>query len=482
MSEVDVSWSALLPLLLLAGTSVAVLVVDLVLLGSGRKVLGWIGLAGTAATAVACIGLWDVETTTLVRAFAVDRFGLFFALLICGATALTLLMSMNYLEQTEIRTGDYYSLLMFASVGMLLMVMATDLLVVFLALEVMSVAAYALTGMERSRPRSNEAALKYFLLGAFASAFLLFGIALLYGGTGSTNLIDVRAAVAAATVEVDPLILGGAALLLIGFGFKVAAVPFHAWSPDVYEGAPTSITAFMAVGVKAAAFAAFVRLFLDAFAGIAASWEAMLWIVAVATMTVGNVTAVVQVNLKRLLAYSSIAHAGYLLIGLVVGGSAGGSALMFYAAVYGFMTLGAFAVIMAVGRADKPVETLDDLAGLGFRSPFVAMAMAIFMLSLAGIPPLAGFAGKLYLFRAAIDGGFIWLTVIAVLNSVVSVYYYTALIVRMYMTEGESQAAPLRARPYLAVALLVTLLATIAIGIAPSALLSIAEASFAGIV
>lgn len=481
MSEVDVSWSALAPLLWLAGASVVVLLADLFLRGPGRTALGWIGIAGLTATAAAALGLWDAESTTLAGAFVVDRFGLYFALLLCASTAATLLMSMNYLEQTEIRTGDYYTLVMFAAVGMLLLAMAADLLVIFLAVELMSVAAYALTGMERSSPRSTEAALKYFLLGAFASAFLLFGIALIYGATGSTNLIEIREAVAGGSA-VAPLVLGAAALLLVGFGFKIAAVPFHGWSPDAYEGAPTAITAFMAVGVKAAAFAAFARIFLDAFADVSTVWEPLLWLLAVLTMTVGNVTAVVQTNLKRMLAYSSIAHAGYLLIGIVVGGAAGGAALLFYLAVYSAMSLGAFAVMIAAGRPDKQVETLDDLAGLGFRSPLVALAMAVFMLSLAGVPPLAGFAGKFYLFHAAIDSGFVWLTVIAVLNSIVSVYYYAGVIVRMYMHEGDSQAASLVQRPYLALALLASLILTVAIGLTPSALLAAARASFAGIV
>lgn len=480
MTEVDVSWSALAPLVWLAGASVVVLLADLFWRGPDRTVLGWISIAGLVGTAAACVGLWDTSTTTLSQAFVVDRFGLFFGVLFCGSTALTVLMSMNYLEQTEIRTGDYYSLVMFATVGMLVMAMAADLLVVFLALELMSVAAYALTGMERSRPQSNEAALKYFLLGAFASAFLLFGIALLFGATGSTNVLEIRAAVSAADA-LNPLVLAAVALLLVGFGFKIAAVPFHVWSPDAYEGAPTAITAFMAVGVKAAAFAAFARVFLDGFADIAPTWEALLWGLAVLTMTVGNVTAVVQTNVKRMLAYSSVAHAGYLLIGFVVGGPAGGSAMLFYVATYSMMTLGAFAVLIAVGRAERPAESLDDLAGLGFRSPLVALAMSVFMLSLAGVPPLAGFAGKFYLFRAAIADGFVVLTVIAVLNSIISVYYYAGVIVRMYMHDGEAQTGSLVRRPYLALALLTCLLLTVAVGLAPSALLGTAKASFTGI-
>ena len=482
MIEVDVSWSALLPLLMLTGTALAVLLADLFLRGPGRNPLAWIGLAGLGATAFACVSLWDVETTTLAQALIVDRYGLFFIVLICGATAATLLMSLGYLEQTEIRTGDYYSLVLFSTVGMLLMSMAADLLVVFIGLEIMSIAAYALAGMQRSRPQSTEAALKYFLLGAFASGFLLFGIALLYGATGSTNLVEITAALQSTAVRADPLLAAGLGLLLVGFGFKVAVVPFHLWTPDVYEGAPTSVTAFMAVAVKAAAFAAFGRVFLGVFADPTPPWQGLLWGLAALTMTVGNVTAVVQTSFKRLLAYSSIAHAGYLLVGVVVGGEAGGSALLFYVAVYAVMTLGAFAVAVAAGRSDAPIETLDDLAGLGLRHPWLGVAMVIFMLSLAGIPPLAGFVGKLYLFRAAVDAGFVWLTVIAVLNSVVSVYYYAGVLVRMYMTEAATVSQPLPARPAVALALLVMGAATVAVGVLPSALLNIAEASFPGLI
>ena len=482
MAEVDISWSALLPLIVLVATSLTVLVSDLFLRGPGRSVLAWIGIAGLAVTATAAVSLWDTTTSTLSGALLVDRFGLFFVLLFCVATAVTLLMSIDFLEQTEIRTGDYYSLILFATVGMALMAMAADLLVVFIGLEIMSIAAYALAGMERSRERSNEAALKYFLLGAFASGFLLFGIALLYGATGSTNLVVMAAAIESTTVAADPLLAGGLGLLLVGFGFKVAAVPFHLWTPDVYEGSPTSVTALMAVGVKAAAFAAFARVFVDIFGAPTPAWQSLLWVLAVLTMTVGNVTAVVQTNVKRMLAYSSIAHAGYLLIGIVVGGESGGSALLFYLAVYAVMTLGAFAVVIAAGKPEAQIENLDDLAGVGFSRPLLGAAMVIFMLSLAGIPPLAGFVGKLYLFRAAVDSGFVWLTVIGVVNSVISVYYYAGVLVRMYMVDGTA-AAPVRAPGLaLALALVVTALVTIAAGVAPSALLQIAESSFAGMV
>lgn len=480
MNAVDVSWPALTPLLLLSGASVLVLLVDLFSAGRNPRRLGWLCLLGLGATAFAAASMWNHELATLGGTLVVDRFGVFFTVLLCGATALTVLMSMSYLEQTEIRTGDYYTLLMFAAVGMVLMATAGDLMVLFIGLEVMSIAAYALAGMQRSRTQSNEAALKYFLLGAFASGFLLFGIALIFGATGATTLGEIASRLEGRTFAADPLWVAGTALLLVGFAFKVALVPFHAWTPDVYEGAPTSVTAFMAVGVKAAAFAAFARMFLGTFADAAESWNALLWALAVLTMTVGNVIAVVQTNVKRMLAYSSIAHAGYLLVGFVVGGEAGGSAMLFYLIVYSLMTLGAFAVMIAVGRAEGPLETFDDYAGIALRSPLLGMAMAVFMLSLAGIPPLGGFFAKFYLFRAAVDAGYIGLTILGVLNSAISVYYYVALIVRMYMMEGDVTPTPLRLRPHVALAVLITLGATIAIGIVPSTLLGVASTSFAG--
>jgi NADH-quinone oxidoreductase subunit N len=388
------------------------------------------------------------------------------------------LMSMSYLEHTEIRTGDYYSLVMFATVGMMLMASATDLLVIFLALEVMSIAAYALAGIARSQVRSNEAAMKYFLLGAFATGFLLFGIALVFGATGSMTLPVIAERVGQVAGQEKVLLIAGVALLVVGFGFKIAAVPFHAWAPDVYEGSPTTVTAFMAVGIKAAAFAAFVRIFLHTLGALYTDWSGPLWVLAVLTMTVGNVVALLQTNIKRMLAYSSIAHAGYLLVGMVAGGPDGGSAILFYLIAYAFMTLGAFAVVVAVGRAGESNELLDDYAGIAFRNPFLGVAMTVFMLSLAGIPPLGGFVGKFYIFSAAIQSGYVGLAVIGVLNSVVSVYYYVGVLVRMYMTEGPTEVTPPSSRPYLFAALIATLAGTVLVGLFPSPLLELARASF----
>jgi NADH-quinone oxidoreductase subunit N len=361
---------------------------------------------------------------------------------------------------------------------MVLMATATDLILIFLGLEVMSIAVYALSGIWRGQLRSNEAALKYFLLGAFATGFLLFGIALLYGATGSTTLAPIAAGILRPGAHEKTLILAGTGLLLVGFGFKVAAAPFHVWTPDVYEGAPTTVTALMAVGVKAAAFAAFARVFMHSLTVLSADWSSVLWVLAALTMTVGNVTALLQQNIKRMLAYSSIAHAGYLLVGMVAGGEAGGTAVLFYLVGYTVMTLGAFAVVTAIGRRGEPNENLDDYAGVGFRHPFLGLAMIVFMLSLAGIPPLVGFVGKFYIFSAAVQSGYIALTVIGVLNSVISVYYYVGVLVRMYMTEGTLEIPVLSSRPYLVAALVVTIAGTILLGLFPSPLFELARQSF----
>jgi len=478
IAGVAIPWLVLLPVLLLTGTALLVMVSDLFLEGPDRDGLGWLGIVGLVVTAVASMTLWNQPEAGFGGTMALDRYAIFFNLLFCVAAGLTILMSMNYLEQTDIRVGDYYTLILFATVGMVLMAAATDLIVIFLGLEVMSIAVYVLAGIWRQQQRSTEAALKYFLLGAFATGFLLFGIALLYGATGSTTLSVIAGQIGKASGDQRMLLLIGMGLLLVGFGFKVAAVPFHAWTPDVYEGAPTSITALMAVGVKAAAFAAFARVFMHGLAGLATDWTQVLWVVAVLTMTVGNVIALLQQNIKRMLAYSSIAHAGYLLVGMVAGGDGGGGAILFYLLAYTLMNLGAFGVVMALGKRGEPNELLDDYGGVGFRHPFLGFAMTVFMLSLAGVPPLVGFAGKYFLFAAAVKAGYVGLVVIAVLNSVVSVYYYIGVIVKMYMNEGQADVPVPTSRPYLFATMLLTVIGTVLLGVFPSSAFEIARQAF----
>jgi len=446
--------------------------------GPDRDVLVVLGLTGLAVAAGTAVWAWagGGGGSGFGDTLRADRYALFFAVLLCASSGLSILMAVDFLRQQPIPAGEYHTLVLLSTAGMLFLAAANDLIVLFLALEIMSVAVYVLAGLLRRQVRSTEAALKYFLLGAFATGFLLYGIAFFYGAAGSTRL-DVIAATLARE-GLGGFTALGLALVLVGLGFKVALVPFHVWTPDVYEGAPTAVTAFMAAGVKAAAFAAFGRVFLAALLGVAASWTGLLWVLAVVTMTVGNVTAVTQRNVKRMLAYSSIAHAGYALVGVVTATRDGGAALLFYLAVYAFMNLGAFGVLMALGRRDQPNEELADLAGVGFREPLLGMAMAIFMLSLAGIPPTAGFAGKFYLFSAAVNAGYVGLAVIGVLNSLVSVYYYLGVLVQMYMAEGTGVIDRPTSRPCLLTTIVVASVATLLLGLLPAGPMEVARLSF----
>jgi NADH-quinone oxidoreductase subunit N len=347
----------------------------------------------------------------------------------------------------------------------------------------MSIAVYALVGFLRRDARSSEAALKYFLLGAFSTGFLLYGIALVYGATGTIRLGPVGAVLATGMAS-NPILLLGLGMLLIGFGFKVAAVPFHMWTPDAYEGAPTPVTAFMAVGVKVAAFAAFLRIFLVHLGPISAQWSDVLWVLAVLTMTVGNLIALVQNNIKRMLAYSAIAHAGYVILGMAAASShQAGGAILYYLLGYSFTTLGAFAVVIALERHGEARDQISDFRGLARTHPGLAAAMALFMLSLAGVPPLAGFVGKFYLFSAALNAGLVWLVIIAALNSAVSVYYYTRVIVEMYAREGnEVDVQRISARPALLLSIAAGLAGTILIGLFPQSYMGASADAYASAV
>jgi NADH-quinone oxidoreductase subunit N len=360
---------------------------------------------------------------------------------------------------------------------MILMAMASDLLVIFLALEVLSLGVYVLTGIRRDSAAATEAAFKYFLLGAFASAFFLYGIAFTYGMTGSTRLDRIGSLMAAQAMAPTPVQLLAVGLLLVGFAFKVSAVPFHMWTPDAYEGAPPAVTGFMSTGVKAAAFAAFVRVFLSAFEPLRSEWGGVLWAIAAATMIVGTVVGVAQSNVKRMLAYSSIAHAGYLLVALVSANEVGKGAILFYLLAYAVTNLGAFGVIALLETADRPNDRLTDYAGLWNDHPKLAMAMTLFLLSLGGFPPLGGFIGKWYVFTAAVQAGYVWLAVIGVLTSVISVFFYLRIVVMMYMTPS---AAPLQLPPVpraAAIGLFASAVLVLYLGILPSRVLDWAVAS-----
>jgi NADH-quinone oxidoreductase subunit N len=421
-----------------------------------------------------------------------DGYSQFFNLLFLGAALLSVLLSVDYLEQEGISHGEYYALILLTTVGMMIMASATDLIAVFLGLEVLSIALYILSGYAREKLVSEESAMKYFLLGAFASALFLYGVALLYGATGATNLQAIAASLSGTATDAGSraLLLAGTALLIVGFGFKVAVVPFHVWTPDVYEGAPTTVTAFMSVGAKGAGFAAFLRVFMDSLGSVRPQAAAILAALAALTMILGNVAAIAQSNIKRLLAYSSIAHAGYLMVGLtaaVLGARGGVPAVLFYAFAYTVTNLGAFGVVLALRRRGEEVLVVDDYAGLGFKYPALGALMSLFMLSLAGIPPTVGFLGKLTLFSAALELGgrtqgspLLWLVVLGVLTSVVSVYYYLRVIVVMYMAPADARTEETRraGSPYLHVALGLTGLATLLFGILPSGVLQSAVAAF----
>ena len=467
----------LVPTLIVMGTAVLVLLLDLLPPRESKTHLGTLALAGLVGALVATLMRWGTDGRAFRGMIVVDQLALFFHIAITYAAALVILLSVDYLRRAGVESGEYYALVLLSTSGMLLLASAGDLMIVFLGIELMSLSLYVLAGLFTVRREGTEASMKYFLLGVFASAFLLYGIALVYGTTGTTGFDRIAAAVAGRPH--DPLFLVGLGLLLVGLGFKISSVPFHMWAPDVYQGAPTSVTAFIATGSKAAVFAVLIRLFVAAFRGFQADWGALLWAVAALTMTVGNVVAVAQSNLKRMLAYSSIAHVGYMLVGLVAGGMPGATAVLFYVLAYVFTTIGTFGVITMCERAGHEAVDVADYAGLARRSPLLALVLSLFLLSLVGIPPLAGFVGKFYVFGAAVRAGYVWLTVIAVLNSAIAAYYYLRVIVFMYMREPEETAA--RYSPSFAgtLALTISLVGIVLLGVAPAPFVDLAQAAVA---
>ena len=464
----------ILPELVLTAGALLVLVVDVLTSRAQRPLLGWVTLAVLGATMLALLPFRDADTLAYQGLLAIDGFAFFFKLLFLITAAITVLMSASYLDVEGLRAGEYYFLILCATLGMMFMASGIDLITIFIGLETMAVAFYILTGYLKPNRRSNEAAVKYFLLGAFSLGILLYGMSILYGLSGTTNVREL--ATILASQERSPLLILALVMVIAGVGFKIAVVPFHMWAPDVYEGAPTPITAFLSVGSKAASFAMLLRLFLEGLPFLADVWQPMFWVLAVVSMTVGNLAALTQSNVKRMLAYSSIAHAGYVLIGVVAGTTRGVTAILVYLAVYVFMQLGAFAVIAMLRRRDVVGDELKDLSGLYFRYPAAACAMLFFMLSLGGIPPTAGFMGKFWLFGAAIESGFVWLAVIGVVNSAISLYYYIRVVVFMWFKE-EALGSPVVASPSMAVALTVLLAGAIVFGIYPRPLFELAERS-----
>jgi NADH-quinone oxidoreductase subunit N len=449
----------------------------------GKKDLGYFSLLGVILAFVFVLlqTLGGSAISGYAGMFISDGFALFFKIIFLIIAFLTILISMGYTRREGIEFGEYYALILFATLGMMLMASGSHLITIFLGLETMSISIYILAGMLREDRRSAEAALKYFLLGAFATGFLLYGMALIYGATGSLYLKDVASYIASkSSLLKSPMLLMSLAFLTIGFGFKIASVPFHMWTPDVYEGAPTSVTAFMATGVKAAGFSALVRVFFSALPGFLPDWTAIMWIIAVATMTVGNIVAISQTNIKRMLAYSSIAHAGYILVAFVAGNKLGTTGILFYLMAYAFMNLGAFAVVILLGKKGEENTLINNYAGIGFKYPLLAASMTVCLLSMAGIPPLAGFMAKFYVFSAAVQEKFYWLAILGVLNSAVSVYYYLRVTVVMYFRESEREITGLQFSPAAVIALILSLIGIFYMGIFPSNVLTLAQKSIFG--
>jgi NADH-quinone oxidoreductase subunit N len=411
----------------------------------------------------------------------VDGFATFFRVLVIAVGILSLFCATQYLKREHAESSEYYALLLFSVTGQCIMATANELIMIFIGLEISSIATYVLAGYLRDDKRNNEAALKYFLLGSFATAFLLYGIAWIYGSTGSTNLTTIRIALLTPGSERNVILAGtAAALMFVGIAFKVSAAPFQIWAPDVYQGAPAPVTLFMSTGPKAAAFAVFLRVFMTAFGPITSRWEAFVWSSALLTMIIGNFAALLQTNIKRLLAYSSIANAGYIMVAVAAHSQIGTAAAMFYLAAYAFMNIGSLAVVTHFARQGEKFINIEDLAGLGWKQPVTAALFSVFLLSLIGVPLTGGFFGKFYIFKAALDANLVWLTVLGLLNSAVAAYYYLRILVVMYMKEpGEATLSLQPMGMGIGTTLWVAALGTLVLGIFPSVVLNFATASSA---
>ncbi|MBI1988059.1 MAG: NADH-quinone oxidoreductase subunit N [Nitrospinae bacterium] len=472
--------SAIAPELILTAWVCGVLLIDLFIPKDRKHYVGILSLVGLTLTFL-CSGYLYLRGENLSLfggMLAVDGFALYFKMVFVVVVMLTIAISLRYLPLEEINLGEYYGILLFATLGMMVMAASTDLITIYLSLELMSLSIYILAGFIKKDPKSIEAALKYFLLGAFSSGILLYGMALLYGLSGTTNLSGIGSYFAQHDLSHEPTAILAMILLIAGFAFKIAAVPFHMWVPDVYEGAPTPVTAFMSVGPKAAAFAALMRIFLVAIVAVRPHWNSIFWGLAVLSMTIGNVVAIAQTSLKRMLAYSSIAHAGYVLIGIVAGNQIGYASVLLYVLVYVFMNLGAFSMIILLCTKSGRGDQIKDFTGLARVNPWAAAAFVVFFLSLAGIPPTGGFVGKLYIFAAAIQANYVGLAIIGVLNSAISLYYYFRVVMAMYMEELPGPLH-LSTHPVLVFALTVMVLATLFLGLYPGPFIDAAMSSMA---
>ena len=471
-----VNMTPILPEIFLSVLAMALLLINVFAPGGQKTYLAYISFFGIVATAVLVATGWGSHIESFSGSVVLDNFATFFKMTFLVAAGLTVLIADSYMEREGCNHGELYPLILFTVVGMMLMASGTDLMTIFLGLEVMSVSLYVLAGFNRANKKSNEAGLKYFLLGAFSTGFMLYGMALIYGATGTTRLYKIAVIVGQMTLpSANILLVVGMLLMMTGFAFKIAAAPFHMWTPDVYEGAPTPMTAFMSAGPKAAGFAALLRIFLVALPTLQVEWSQVLWVLAVLTMTVGNITALRQDNIKRVLAYSSIAHAGYALVGFVAGNGTGTAGILFYMLSYAFMNIGAFAIIILVAKKGETNGNVSDFAGLGFKRPLLALVMTLFLFSLAGMPPTAGFIGKFYLFSGAVQKGYIWLAVIGVLNSAASVYYYLRIMVYMYMKEATEEFEWIQVTAPVVLALIIAAAGSLIPGIVPSVILQYAQ-------
>ncbi|MCX7857467.1 MAG: NADH-quinone oxidoreductase subunit N [Deltaproteobacteria bacterium] len=461
------------PEIILCGFGLLLLLIEVFLKTKSKSFLGILTLVSAGSALVFVLKLSSFSTDLFFGLYSLDSLGSLTKGLILVMLILVVIMSLRYVEREEVISGEYYPLLLFSTLGMMIMVSSKNLLTIFVGLELMSLSIYILVGLFRDNLKAAEASLKYFLLGAFASAFLVYGIALLYGSTGSLDIKGYLEVIAKG--DTSTVLIIGVALIAVGFAFKIALVPFHMWTPDVYEGAPTSITAFMAAGVKSAAFVTFLRVFYTAFLPLIKQWGDILWLLAVITMSYANLTALVQQNIKRMLAYSSIAHAGYILVAFVTGEKILSSSIIYYLVAYTFMNVGAFSCVILMGRKGEENLDIDSYAGLSARHPFVAFCLTIFLLSLTGVPPLAGFMAKFYVFSTAIKAGYVWLAIIGVLNSVVAAYYYLRVIMYMYFRDPVKEIGRIDLSPSYILVSLICIFFLIYTGILPRELMLLAE-------
>jgi NADH-quinone oxidoreductase subunit N len=479
---------AILPEMLVVGMACLLLVLDPITPAHKKDLLAWMSLGIVVVCSVVTMSGFGERVMAFSDLVVVDSYAVFWKMLLYLVSGLTILLSMGYLKEEKIQLAEYYAFVLLALTGMMVMVSGADLLTIYLGIELMSITLYIMAGFKRFEARSIESSAKYFVLGAFSSGILLYGISILFGVTGSTRLVEIAAVVNGRGID-DPLVFIALMLLIVGFGFKVAAVPFHMWTPDVYQGAPTSVTAFMAVASKAASFAAFLRVLLEAFGGIKPNWNLLMLVICLITVALGNLVAIVQTNVKRMLAYSSIAHAGYALIGLVVAGwggkeaavsAQGISSLMLYLAIYSFMTLGAFAMVAILRKGGLEGEEVEDFSGLAKRHKGGAFLMLVFMVSLAGIPPTAGFIGKFYLFMAAVNAGLAWLAIVGLIFAAISAFFYLRIVMVMYMREPSSDQelhTRLVLSPQISVVLACAVAGVVLLGIFPGPLVSVADLS-----